>query len=354
MRTALAACLGLLLSAGPRALAADVDDCNSGVPHAQLSGCTALVKKGSLNNSELALAYSRRSDAYLAQGSVGPAIDDRKEAVRLEPANNQNKQRLSEAYRLRAMGARLQVEQALSDFSEAIKFDPTDHVSHFHRGMLHASAERFDSAIKDLTAAISMEPREPRYKSVISGVYELSGIERLARGEVDQAIEAFTFAINSDARRAGLYFNRGIAHERRGTVEKALLDFSEAIRLNNDLVEAYLRRSQLVYSLGGHARAIEDVDEVLKRDPRNVLALMWRGLVREQAGKGELADYGLSGSLENCPNHKEATEALKRLVVLDTSGPGHREGARPVRRQAERRRGYADQGGPEGLEGCWL
>jgi Tfp pilus assembly protein PilF len=51
------------------------------------------------------------------------------------------------------------------------------------------------------------------------------GNQWLQKGEVERAMEDFTFAVSFDPTLDQAYFNRGIARERKGDTEKRLAKF---------------------------------------------------------------------------------------------------------------------------------
>src|SRR5262245_58233596 len=77
------------------------EDCNSDEIDKKLVGCSRLIAQGNLNPPNLAIAYSRRSDAHLEAGEIALSTSDRAKAVELDPGNVVHKQRLSELHELR-------------------------------------------------------------------------------------------------------------------------------------------------------------------------------------------------------------------------------------------------------------
>src|SRR5262245_45452846 len=84
-------------------------------------------------------------------------------------------------------------ETAVTDYSEAIKLDPTNALAHFNRGNAHDQLGKFDLAIADYSQAIKLDPKEPDY-----------------------------------------FNNRGQAYDHKGQHERAIADYTEAARLDPD------------------------------------------------------------------------------------------------------------------------
>ena len=55
------------------------------------------------------------------------------------------------------------------------------------------------------------------------------GNQWLKKGDVERAIEDFSFAVSSDPTLDQAYFNRGIARERKDDNEGALSDYNKAV-----------------------------------------------------------------------------------------------------------------------------
>lgn len=153
------------------------------------------------------------------------------------------------------------------------------------------------------------------------------GQERSARGDYDEAIAAFTAAIELISRPGGAphrrrhewraddlseasapgpspyrvvdpqaaqaYAARGLAHLRKKDYAPALADFDQALRLSPRLVEAYLHRGNARFDLKDYTGAVADYDRALRIDPSLAEAWSNRGNARYQQGdlRGALADY---------------------------------------------------------------
>ena len=75
----------------------------------------------------------------------------------------------------------------------------------------------------------------------------------------------------------------------KGENERALADLNEAIRLDPDDLIAIYTRGELGYSMGDLDASIRDLSEVLRRDPKDVGALEKRAYAFEKKGAHELA-----------------------------------------------------------------
>lgn len=94
----------------------------------------------------------------------------------------------------------------------------------YNRGNAHYQLGNLDAAIRDYNEAIRFDPR-------FAPAFNNRGEVHRARGNLDAAIRDFDEAIRIDPRIALAFNNRGQVHERRGNIGLAAADFREAMRL---------------------------------------------------------------------------------------------------------------------------
>ena len=87
---ALIAAAVLVLGAIPAPARADLDQdkqrCVSAPnPDIRIGGCTRLIQSGRFSNTNLAIAFTNRGNAYERKGQYDRAIRDYTEAIRLKP-----------------------------------------------------------------------------------------------------------------------------------------------------------------------------------------------------------------------------------------------------------------------------
>src|SRR3990172_5870444 len=74
--------------------------------------------------------------------------------------------------------------------------------------------------------------------------------------EYDNAIEAYTKAIQLDPNYAEAHYNRGLSYSSKGQYDKAVEDYSRAIIINPNYTDAYYRRGRTYYSKVQYDKAI--------------------------------------------------------------------------------------------------
>jgi len=158
-----------------------------------------------------------------------------------------------------------QYDQAIVEFSEAIKLNPDSAEAYRERGNAYGKKVRYDQAISDYTEAIRLDPE-------YAGNFIVRGITYGETGQNDQAINDFTKAIRLNPNNAMAYKCRGSAYHNKGQCDQAVSDFNEAIRLDPNSADAYLSRGYSYGNLGKIDHAIKDFEKALSIDPNFELA----------------------------------------------------------------------------------
>ena len=100
--------------------------------------------------------------------------------------------------------------------------------------------------------------------------YDL-GVRYLSEGNYEEAIIAFTAAIEIDPNRAEAYVGRGDAYVASGenaeNLNAALSDYEAALELDNTILSAWLSTGEIHVSLGNYEDAIEAYNRALELDP---------------------------------------------------------------------------------------
>jgi tetratricopeptide (TPR) repeat protein len=108
-----------------------------------------------------------------------------------------------------------------------------------NKGLKLISQQRYDEAIKAFSTAIEIIPRD--YQA-----YNYRGVTRALKGDFDKAIADYNKALKIRPRYAEAYNNRGFAHTQKGDLQRALNDFSRALEINPFLVDAYNNKAWIL------------------------------------------------------------------------------------------------------------
>jgi tetratricopeptide (TPR) repeat protein len=136
-------------------------------------------------------------------------------------------------------------DQAIAEFTEAIRLDPKNTDAYYGRASCFASKEDYEKAAVDYSQIIKINARDATAYGGRGAAYD-------DMGEDDKALADFNKAIQLNPKDNHIYYNRALLYARRNDHDKAIADFSEAIRLDpNDNRSYYCRANSSVigYSL---------------------------------------------------------------------------------------------------------
>lgn len=150
-------------------------------------------------------------------------------------------------------------EDAVSDYSEAIKLEGTNALPYFNRGNVHDQLRRFEQAIADYTEAIRLDPSDPDFYNNRGQTYD-------SMGEHDRAIVDYTEAIRLDKSSARPWYNRGLSYANKGDYKRAIADFDEAIKRAPDDADLYVARGAAKEELSDRDAALRDYRKALEID----------------------------------------------------------------------------------------
>ena len=115
-----------------------------------------------------------------------------------------------------------------------------------------------------------------------------------------------------------LLLRRGLRNVEAQLPGEALEDFDAAITLAPDFPEAWFLRAQAYWRAGDRVRAVRDLQEVLRLEPRHWPALATLSAVQDEAGD-------LAGALRS----------LEAALAINPKMPGAAERLREQRRKSE-------------------
>jgi len=260
------------------------------------------------------LAYLNRGLCYCRIGDHDRARRDANEALRINPTSTRvpvlireiegksgpaptpPAQAVTEAIRSasRAMAAG-DYDEAIRQYSTAIRLDPNYANAYANRGLAHYRKEDYDSAIADFTKAIALAPESGKlrhyraqayaqkkdYQAAIADLDEAlrkdpdSTERRFLRGQVlfragkyDSAIEDFALVIRAEPQSSMGYRWRGMCYAGKGQHDKAVAEFTRALQANPRSALAYYNRSLSHAALGDSAAAKSDMDRATSLNPK--------------------------------------------------------------------------------------
>jgi tetratricopeptide (TPR) repeat protein len=215
-----------------------------------------------------AVYYSNRATVYRdAKKDYSRALADYDKAIELAPG-------LSQLYVNRGTLRQLTGDTALAraDYSKAIALNPENALAFLRLGDLDQAGHEDDRSIADYTAAIALEPRAEAFCG--------RGTVYLRAERYDLAIKDLSEAIKLNPRDYAAYHERGLAYlEGETDPARALADMERAIEADPKQPEAHADKARICEFLGRRSEALQEYRTVVKLSSSAPPALV------EQAGK---------------------------------------------------------------------
>lgn len=178
------------------------------------------------------------------------------------------------------------------------------------------------------------EEQREKEQALTAWDYIRRGLRAKAEGQMEEAIQEYSKAIDKDPRNAAAYNNRGIVYDDLEQYERAIEDYDKAIELDSNNVLAYNNRGVAYDNLGQYEKAIEDYDKAIKLDPDYDSAYNNRGVVYDDLGqyKRAIEDYNKAIELNsnyavaynnrgisysNLKQYEKAIEDYTQAIKLD-------------------------------------
>jgi tetratricopeptide (TPR) repeat protein len=190
------------------------------------------------------------------------------------------------------------------DASPKAEADTKDAQAFYARGHHLQARGEHNEAIKAYSEAIQLDP-------MFVDAYNNRGLAWHDKGEDEKAIPDFSEAIRINPKYAAAYYNRGLAWLDLGDPEKALADLNEAIRLRPRDAKSYCHRGNAWWDLGEYQKARVDYDEVTRLDPKDA----W-GYNRQAWLRATCPD-------EKCRDGQKAVALAARACELSGKEPAH-------------------------------
>jgi tetratricopeptide (TPR) repeat protein len=235
--------------------------------------------------------YWLKSKIAADSGDVIKSIDalhkDRQKTKELEELRKRSEDLLKENERLRkeltvAKGEKRQ--QTIADYDENIKYLTAN--EWFEKGYASHTSGNYNDAINAYSKAIELNPKLAMAYNNRGNAYYMLGNHRQAIHDLDKAIEL-------DPKLALAYHNRGLAYNGLGNYNQAIHDLDKAIELDPKFAGAYVARGIVYVQLRNRKQALNDFNRAIKVDPKFAPAYASRGIVyiKLRNRKQELNDY---------------------------------------------------------------
>ncbi len=204
-------------------------------------------------------------------------------------------------------------DEALTDYTAALTMDPVLARALAGRGLTYHFMRRYDEALSDYTRAIELDPNDTRALTSRSRTYQ-------SLGRFDEALTDFTRAIELDPNDTWTLTSRGDTYWFLGRFDEALTDFTRAIELDPNDTWTLTSRGDTYWFLGRFDEALTDFTRAIELDPNDTWTLTSRGTTYRSLGRYDEALTDLNRAIQLNPN--DAWACHECAVVLSLLGMG--------------------------------
>ncbi len=163
-----------------------------------------------------------------------------------------------------------------------------------------------DDAIRLMDAVIAKEPAQDY-------AHYIRGMALDAKGQIQQAIGAYSKSIAAKADFPDVYYNRGADFYAISRYNEALKDFNKLLELDPSWSIGYNKRGMVNYALSNSDAAIADYTKAIELQPKSAIPYANRGLIylEHKQLTAAKADFLKATSLE--PDYAEGHYGLTRV-----------------------------------------
>ena len=290
-------------------------------PNTQIKMLSRVISK----SPRMADAYHYRADAYLSLGRNKQALEDYTKTISLRPRD---------AFRYYARGLAYQkmgrYSLALADFSKAISLKSSYRNCYLARARANVSLERYEDALRDYQKYTGKRKISNELAKEMVPVY-ISAYRYDAAKKQLKALQA----AGDDSAELHFWLGRVLFGQNR--LDEAVSAYSKAINRNASYAQAYRYRASAFKDMGDYPAALEDYTVLLKLQPEAIFYNR-RGLVYEEMKQFKEAAQDYTRAIElmpkwaipynnrgfakmNLKDWKGAQADLETAIRLDGSSP---------------------------------
>lgn len=157
------------------------------------------------------------------------------------------------------------LERAEEYYTSVLELNPRSDQCYNRRAIVRKYIGLHDQAIEDYSTAIRLNPTVAYYYANRGNLWHYSKRDNAA------ALKDYNEAIRLDATSAKVFYARGGIFRVKNELEAALADYNEAIRLDPNYVAAFNDRGLVWKGKGDLAAAIQDHEETIRLDGKYLL-----------------------------------------------------------------------------------
>jgi tetratricopeptide (TPR) repeat protein len=190
----------------------------------------------------------------------------------------------------------------------ALRFLATPH----GRMLMLASAIAAMTPVTALSQDLGTRPRQQKKLPEAPAKLPKAAPDEASAKHVEARIWAIWLQTPSDT--TALLMTRAKAAIDAQNIDVAIKLLDAVVKLNPDYLEGWNRRATLYYLKNDYARSIQDIEQVLAREPRHFGALAGLGMIMQDLGEEKRALDAFRKALAVNPHLEKVPELVKTLT----------------------------------------
>jgi tetratricopeptide (TPR) repeat protein len=205
-------------------------------------------------------------------------------------------------------------DEAVKEFSEAIRLSPGSAKAHVNLGSLLAARGQPDEAQKHFEQALRIEPTNPEYHSGYAYL-----LDQLGRND-EAAVECET-AIRLAPKSPQAHYGYGAFLEKHGQPEEAIAKYRQALQYDPNHIDAHIDLGSLLLEKGELTEAREHFQKASELNPKLAQPHNYLGKIFMSEGNVSQAIAQFEEALRLHPDFPEAEQNLRLAKSTGAQSP---------------------------------
>jgi protein O-mannosyl-transferase len=252
---------------------------------------------------ENARSYFNAGDLLRHEGKIEEAILQFSQAIRLDPDFAEAQYNLGLALMSRGRAA-----EAIPAFEATVRLQPQFAAGHINLGTALMTAGRPAEAVRVLTEAVRLDPH-------VAQAHRNLGLALANQGKIQDAIGPFTEAVRLQPGFVEAQCDLGVALMRSNRLAEAVDHLSQAVKLRPDFAEAHNDLGLALAMSGNASEALSHFAAAVRINPGLEAAHRNLAVASADAGRIEEAIREFQEVLRINPQNEEARRALASLTA---------------------------------------
>ncbi len=199
----------------------------------------------------------------------------------------------------RALGyeSEMRWSEALSEYVEILKRDPTNAQAHYRLGVVQMKVGATADALKSYQEALRLNPNMGEALHALEGYYINHGVALRRSNQPAEAIHAFRQALTYNPSSVTAYLELGEEFDRLGQLDEAVTAYRQAIALDSNNSTAHARLAAIYAKQGQQQQAVQEFQEVLRLNPKDPVAHHGLGVAYHALGRRDEAIAALQQAI---------------------------------------------------------